>query len=160
MFSQSDPIQIVKKEIRLAEDQIKKAIDEAFRNERNCLLLLDRLVHSNIISLLDFYIYEGRHSFLFSSYEIDLRTFLQSEVRFEDFSRDSTFFSALRELISALCSTHKLHFEKEKHGLDIDAIDYHHDLRPANVLISQDTFILADFELGKIKSRDAPSQTQ
>lgn len=160
MFSQSGAIQVVKKEIRLAEGQIKEAYDEAFRNERNCLLLLDRLVHSNIIPLLGSYTYGGRHNFLFFSYEIDLRAFLQSEHRFKDFSRDFTFFSVLRGLASAFCSIHKLHFEKEKHGLDIDVIGYHHDLRRANVLISQDTFILADFGLGKIKSRDASSQTQ
>ena len=160
MFSQSGPIQVVKKEIRRAEGQTKEAYDKAFHNELDCLLLLERLVHPNIIPLLGSYTYGGRHNFLFPSYEIDLRAFLQSELRFEDFSRDSTFFSALRGLASAICSIHKLHLEKEKHGLDIDAIGYHHDLRPANVLISQDTFILADFGLEKIKSKNASFQTQ
>lgn len=128
MFSQSGSIQVIRKEIRLAEGQIKEAYDEAFHNERNCPLFFDRFVHSNIIPLLGFYSYERKHYFLFFNYEIDLKAFLQSEFRFEDFSPDSTFFSVLRGLASALCSTHKLHLEKEKHGLDIDVIDYHHDL--------------------------------
>lgn len=150
---------MVRKEIRPVEGQTKEAYYETFRNEQNCLLLVDRLAHPNIIRLLGSYTYGERHQFLFPSYETDLRSFLQSESRFGDFSQDFTFFSALRGLASALCSTHKLHLEKEKHGLDIDAIGYHHDLRPANVLISQETFILADFGLGKFKPTNAPSQT-
>lgn len=159
MSSQCGPIQVVRKEVRQTKDQTKEAYDQAFHNEHTCLLLLDLLNHPNIIRLLGAYTYDGRHNFLFPSYETDLRVFLQSKSRFRDFSQDSTFFSALRGLASALCSTHKLHLEKEKNGLNIDAIGYHHDLRPANVLISQDTFILADFGLGKFKSSDAPSQT-
>lgn len=160
MSLQNGPIQIVRKQIRLAKDQTKEEYDKAFDNEYNCLFYLNRLEHPNIIHLLGSYTYGGRHNFLFPSYVMDLRGFLQSESRFGDFSRDFTFFSALRGLASALCSTHKLHLKKEKDGLDIDAIGYHHDLRPANVLVSQETFILADFGLGKFKSADAPSQTQ
>lgn len=160
MSLQCGPIQVVRKEIRQAKDQTKEEYDQAFRNEHTCLLLLDQLNHPNIIRLLGAYTYDERHNFLFPSYETDLRVFLQSKSRFRDFSQDITFFSALRGLASALCSTHKLHLEKEKNGLNTDAIGYHHDLRPANILISQDTFILADFGLGKFKSRDAPSQTQ
>ena len=159
MFSQSGPLQVVRKEIRPIEGQTKEAYYETFRNEHNCLLLLDRLAHPNIIPLLGSFTYGDRHQFLFPSYETDLRRFLKSESRFGDFHRDFTFFSALRGLASALCSTHKLHLEQEKHGLDIDAIGYHHDIRPANVLISQDTFILADFGLGKFKPTNVPSQT-
>ncbi|KAI4169214.1 MAG: hypothetical protein LQ343_005876 [Gyalolechia ehrenbergii] len=156
----SGPIQVVRKEIRQEKGQTKEAYDEAFRNERNCLLLLERLEHPNIVRLLGSYTYGGRHNFLFPSYETDLWAFLQSKSRLGDFSQDSTFFSALRGLASALCHTHKLHLEKEKHGLDIDAIGYHHDLRPSNVLVSQDTFVLADFGLGKFKSSVASSKTQ
>lgn len=158
--SQSCPVQVIRKEIRLAKGQTKDEYDDAFRSERQCLLLLDGLTHPNIIRLLGSYTYEGKHNFLFPSYEMDLRVFLQSESRFGSFSKKPTFFSALRGLTSALCSTHKLHLEKEKHGLEIDRIDYHHDLRPANILVSHDTFILADFGLGKFKPADVPSQTQ
>ena len=150
----------MRKEIRREKCQTEEAYNETFRNEYTCLLLLDRLAHPNIIPLLSSYTYGERHNFLFPAFEKDLRDFLNSEVRFGDFRWDFTFFSALRGLASALCSTHKLHLEKEKHGLDIDAIGYHHDLRPANVLVSQETFVLADFGLGKFKPKDIPSQTQ
>jgi serine/threonine protein kinase len=91
---------------------------------------------------------------------MDLGSFLKSECRFGDFKWDYTFYSALRGLASALCSIHNLHLKKNDCGLDYDAIGYHHDLRPANVLISQETFILADFGLGNLKSANVPSQTQ
>ena len=130
-----------------------------FRNEHNCLLFLDRLAHPNIIPLLGSYTYGEKHNFLFPSYKMDLRSFLQIGSRFGDFDWDFTFFSALRGLASALCITHKLYLEKAKHGVDINAIGYHHDLRPANVLISEETFILADFGLGNFKSANDSSQT-
>ena len=149
----------MRKEIRRRSGQTREEYDKAFRNEHNCLLFLDRLAHPNIIPLLGSYTYGEKHNFLFPSYKMDLRTFLRIESRFGDFGWDFTFFSALRGLASALCSTHKLYLEKAKHGLDINAIGYHHDLRPANVLISEETFILADFGLGNFKSADASSQT-
>ena len=156
---QTGPCQVVRKQIRIAKGHTRESYDYAFFNEHRCLVFLDRLAHPNIIRLLGSYTYSGKHNFLFPSYETDLSAFLENESRFSDFARDATFFSALEGLASALCSTHKLHLEKEKHGLDIDAIGYHHDLRPTNVLISQETFILADFGLSKFKSTDALSQT-
>ena len=123
-------------------------------------MLLARLNHPNIVPLLASYTHQGLHNFLFPSYDRDLARFLNSESREGDFKYDFTFYSALQGLASALSSTHNLHLEQSKHGLDYDAIGYHHDLRPANVLVSDNTFILADFGLGKFKSSDLPSQTQ
>ena len=141
-------------------DQTDEEYNERFLVEQKCLLLLDRLKHPNIIPLLGSYTYSGRHNFLFPHYEIDLWTFFHNDCRYKDFEKNATFFSALCGAASALCSTHKLYLQKEIHGLDIDAIGSYHDLRPSNVLISRDTFILADFGLGNIKSSDAASQTQ
>lgn len=149
-----------KKKIRHAENQIKKTYDKTFYNELDCLFFLNRFLHSNIISLFDFYIYEKRYNFLFFNYEINFRAFFQSEFWFKDFNWDFIFFSVFRGLISAFCSIHKFYLEKKKHDLNIDVIDYYYDFQPANVLISQDTFILADFGIEKIKSKYASFQTQ
>lgn len=70
-----------------------------------------------------------------------------------------TFYSALHGLSSAIASIHQLHLQKSKHGVDFVAIGYHHDIRPVNVLITSETFILADFGLSKLKSIDVSSQT-
>ena len=140
--------------------QSKESYDKAFRNEQRCLVLLNQLNHPNIVPLLASYTYRGEHNFLFPAYEMDLESFFKRGERFGDFSRNFTFCSALRGLAAALCSTHKLHLVEREHGLDLDAIGYHHDLRPVNILISQETFVLADFGLGKFKSKDSLSQTQ
>ena len=150
----------MRKKIRVQKGQSKAAYDKAFSNEQYCLRLLDRLEHPNIIPLLASYTYQGEHFFLFPTYELDLETFFESKTRFGNFRWDFTFFSSLRGLASALCGTHKLHLEEKRNGLDVDLIGYHHDLRPANVLVSQETFILADFGLGRLKPKDVSSQTQ
>ena len=157
--SQRDPIQIVRKKIKRRSRQIRKKYDMLFRNEHNCLLFFDRFAHSNIISLLGFYTYDEKHNFLFFKYKMNFRSFFQIEFRFENFDWDFTFFSIFRGLVSALCNIHKLYLEKVKHGVNINAIEYHHDFRFANVLISEKTFILADFELGNFKSTNDLFQT-
>lgn len=160
MLSQIGPVQVVRKQLRFGKNERKESYDRMFFEELKCLTYLDRLAHPNIIRLLGSYTYGGRHNFLFPCYETDLRDFLKSESRLGDFRLNITFFSALRGLASALCSTHNLHLEKEKHGFNMDAIGYHHDLRPDNVLVSPETFVLADFGLGKFKPVEASSQTQ
>lgn len=91
---------------------------------------------------------------------MDLKMFLKMKTPFGQFQRTITFYSALEGLASALCNTHELHLEGERHGIDFDGLGYHHDLRPANVLVSSETFILTDFGLSKFKPADLPSQSQ
>ena len=150
---------MVRKKIRIQRGQTIESYKKSFLNEQYCLRLLGRLEHKNIIPLLASYTYGGEHFFLFPSYEMDLAAFLKRETRFANFKQDFTFYAALRGLSSALCHTHKLHLVEKNSGLDLDMIGYHHDLRPANVLISRETFILADFGLGRLKSQDSPSET-
>jgi serine/threonine protein kinase len=90
---------------------------------------------------------------------MDLDSFLRRESRFGKFRWDFTFYSALRGLSSALANAHSLRLNQEAHGVDFEAIGYHHDIRPANVLVNQSTFILADFGLGNLKPTPAQSQT-
>ncbi|KAL2038546.1 hypothetical protein N7G274_008593 [Stereocaulon virgatum] len=159
-LSEGSHVQIVRKRLRTQTGQSKEAYDKAFRNEQRCLILLNQLNHPNIVPLLASYTYEREHNFLFPAYEMDLEGFFKRGDRFADFRWNFTFYSALRGLAAALCSIHKLHLVERKHGLDLDAIGYHHDLRPANILIDRETFVLADFGLGKLKSQDSISQTQ
>ena len=123
-------------------------------------MLLTRLNHANIVPLLASYTHQGLHNFLFPAYKSDLAKFLKSSTCHGDLKWSFPFFSALRGLASALSSTHNLHLEQKKHGVDYDAIGYHHDLRPANVLVDNHTFILADFGRGKLKSTEISSQTK
>lgn len=124
-----------------------------------CLRLLNSLRHPNIIPLLGSYTQNDQHYFLFPSLETDLGKFFQGDNLIGDFHRPSTFISAIHGLASALCELHNLHLNAPTHGIEFDAIGYHHDLRPANILVSRESFVLADFGLGNLKPANEPSQT-
>lgn len=123
-----------------------------------CLRLLHQLDHPNIIPLLGSYTYQGEYNLLFPCVAMDLKQCLKGE-RFAMFSWDFTFFSALRGLGSALSKLHRLYLNGKDHKMQFEAIGYHHDIRPANILVNGETFILADFGMGNYKQADELSQT-
>lgn len=130
-----------------------------FEREDKCLRLLNGLNHPNIVPFWGSYTHKKEHYFLFPFIETDLRKFLISESRHGEFRWEFTFHSALTGLASALAKTHRLVLKEEEHGIQVEAIGYHHDLRPPNVLVSHDNFILADFGLGSLKDSDSLSHT-
>jgi serine/threonine protein kinase len=136
-----------------------KEITRELRHEKMCLRLLNQLQHPNIIRLLGSYTHWGEHNFLFPCVDMDMNHFFQRENRFGNFLWDFNFYSALHGLSSALSNTHRLYLNQAEHKVDFEAIGYHHDIRPANILVSKETFILADFGLGNLKEADAQSQT-
>lgn len=138
----------------MQKDQI-----ENFEREDKCLRLLSRLGHPNIIPFLGSYTYREEHNFLFPYIGMDLGKFLKATERYKEFQRDVTFYSALTGLASALSNTHRILLKESEHDVDFEGIGYHHDLRPPNVLVSEDTFILADFGLGSLKDSAALSHT-
>jgi serine/threonine protein kinase len=148
-----DQVPVIRKKLK------SKEITRELQHEKMCLRLLNQLNHPNIIRLLGSYTYRGEHNFLFPCVDMDLKCFFQVEDRFGNFQWGFTFYSALRGLGSALTHTHSLHLIQEAHGVDFEAIGYHHDIRPPNILVSEETFLLADFGLGNLKPADAQSQT-
>jgi serine/threonine protein kinase len=136
-----------------------KEITRKLHNEKMFLRLLNQLRNPNIIRLLGSYTYQEEHYFLFPCIDMDLKHFLREQGRFGKFRSDLTFYSALRGLSDALANTHRLRLNQEAHGVDFEAIGYHHDIRPPNILVSRDTFLLADFGLGNLKSTDSHSDT-
>ncbi|KAI1212575.1 nacht domain-containing protein [Annulohypoxylon truncatum] len=146
-------VQVVRKRLKATGET------EEFKREDTCLRLLNQLNHPNIIPLLGSYTYLDEHNFLFPYFDMDLGSFLKAKTRHQDFQWDSTFYSALTGLASALSSTHHLILNQEHHDIDFEAIGYHHDLRPPNVLVRSDTFVLADFGLGRLKQVEDPSHT-
>jgi hypothetical protein len=90
---------------------------------------------------------------------MDLGKYFQAAEQTEAFRFDFDIFFALCGLASALERTHDLFLEADKHGLDFEGIGYHHDFRPQNILVSGNTFLLADFGLAKLKPADSKSET-
>lgn len=124
----------------------------AFRSERDCLELYRRLRHPNIIPLLGSFTLKGEYNLLFPWYPKTLDAFLEED-RVGLFKNDATFTSAVAGLASALQCVHEANWRSRlkpnfytKHG-------YHHDFRPANILVTDSTFILADFGLSQFASK-------
>jgi serine/threonine protein kinase len=133
--------------------------DRSFYRELRSLRLLHQLKHNNIVPLLGSYTHNDEHHFLFPCLDMDLKHFLNLDHRYGDFCWDSTFSFALSGLASALESTHDLHLTAKKDGIDFDSIGYHYDVRPANVLVDKNRFVLSDFGLGTLKSAEEESAT-
>lgn len=148
---------VVRKRIKILKNNVKTVAD--FENEKKCLELLRGLRHSNIIELLGSYTHRGQHNFLFPLLPLNLADFLRHETRFESFQQNVTFYNALHGLSSAIEAVHNLHIHGQQYQDGLAMIGYHHDIRPKNILVSQSTFILADFGLARFKDADEDSRT-
>ncbi|KAK3374186.1 hypothetical protein B0T24DRAFT_720737 [Lasiosphaeria ovina] len=130
----------------------------AFINEKRCLRLINHPPHPNIVPLLTAYTHSNNYYLLFPRLDMDLRSFLSRPEPFGEFSQRFTFFSALHGLAAALERAHVIRVSDD--GQDFDGFGYHHDLRPANVLVSRETFLLADFGMGKAREGQDLSTTR
>ncbi|KAK6337402.1 hypothetical protein TWF730_002803 [Orbilia blumenaviensis] len=129
----------------------------AYKNELSCLRHFNSTRHRNIIPLLASYTTTEEMCFLFPYIEMDLKAFLQQPIPYGQFRYLHTFFSALHGAISGL---EWIHSVKSNQNLEEQlSIGYHHDLRPANVLVNSETFILADFGMSRSNKSDDDSKT-
>lgn len=90
---------------------------------------------------------------------MDLEQFMKQETRPEGFEEDFAFFAALEGLSSALEKVHNLELNPGDHGVKLVRIGYHHDIRPANVLVGK-SFYLTDFGLARLRREDEGSKTK
>lgn len=148
---------VVRKQLRKQKSDTRE--NPLFQNEKRSLLLLNSRKHPHIIPFFGAYRYGQDLCFLFPVLEMDLEQFFQRDRFFGDFKWDSTFVAALWGLSSALCHVHDVRLQLDTEGVDFLGIGYHHDLRPANILVTEKTFVLADFGMGRLKSADETSQT-
>jgi serine/threonine protein kinase len=144
---------------KLKGEASEPALDVKFKNEIECLGILRRLQHPNIVELLCSFTYLGEYNLVFPKYPLDLERFLKQEEPFGEFIREQTFCDALQGLASALDSVHNVKLTLEDHEVNLHRIGYHHDLRPSNVLVAHNTFLLADFGLARVKDMQTGSKT-
>ncbi|XDG03648.1 hypothetical protein ABKA04_003263 [Annulohypoxylon sp. FPYF3050] len=141
-------LQIVRKQIEAS----RNPNETIFKSERKCLELYRRLNHPNIIHLLGSFTLDGYHNLLFPKYARNLDDFLQDN-RSGKFHSNETFASAVLGLASALEAVHDANWrDRVKPGF-YTKYGYHHDFRPANILVTDSTFILADFGLAQFGAR-------
>ena len=86
---------------------------------------------------------------------MDLNVFLKLEERYKDFHLNTTFYTAFYGLASALEYVHNCDLGEGEENLTMTG--YHHDIRPHNILVRFDTFLLTDFGLAKMNGKDKES---
>jgi serine/threonine protein kinase len=115
-----------------------------------------RLVqHANIVRLVTTFEYRNTYNLLFEPAEYSLKELLSKDTRPPLWRNDVSFFIALQGLASALATLHDFHVSE----LNVQHIGCHHDLKPANVLVKNGTFLLADFGLSRLKPLEGDSKT-
>ncbi|KAF2812458.1 kinase-like protein [Mytilinidion resinicola] len=126
-------------------------------DERAILELLQTLRHPNIVEFLGSYAHHGVHNLLFPYVPMDLKRLLagMAEMPLMD---PHKIYSGIYGLADALNKIHDFTFKDE--NAEISKIGYHHDLRPANILVKNDVFMIADFGLSKLKPDDKDSKTR
>lgn len=133
---------------------VRKAIEKRALNEEQVLSFLRGLRHPSILRLIASYTWNGQHSMLFPLSDCDLDDYLQNP-RPIQFQEHHQVLQALLGLSSALESLHTYVSE----SYQVELIGCHFDLRPKNILVSGDKFLLADFGFSQLKSLEAESET-
>jgi serine/threonine protein kinase len=119
------------------------------------LSVLKRLKHPNVVELLGAYTYGGKHNLIFPFAQGGSLADLMKDPRPSSFRRDEDILIALAGLCSAVCTVH----EQLSDDRTLLGIGCHHDLKPANVLVDNSRFLLADFGLSRFKDSSEDSQT-
>ena len=127
-------------------------------DESEALTLLGNLKQRNIVTLLDAYVHNGIYNLLFLPADMDLKAFLQLQHRKAGFEENRSILKAIHGLSCGLKHLHSFvirgsdESSKSFHGT-------HHDIKPGNILIKGDDFVLADFGLSRLKPLDEDSRT-
>lgn len=127
---------------------------ESASNERHILDLLRTLSHPHIVEFLGSYAHHDVHNLLFPYIETDLQQFLRIDPSMDR----SQCYTQMFGLADALSKIH--HFSYRDKTIDISHIGYHHDLRPANILVKNNVFMIADFGLSRMRADNQDSRTR
>ena len=129
---------------------------ETSANEGHVLSLLRLIRHPNMVQFISSYAYRNTYNLLFERAEGNLENVLLSRSERPSALRsDNSLFQALQGLCSAIAAFH--HFAHPE--LELYLKGFHHDLKPANILVKGSRFFLSDFGLSKLKDMDAKSKT-
>ncbi|KAI1353853.1 hypothetical protein F5Y01DRAFT_322630 [Xylaria sp. FL0043] len=128
----------------LVRKMLKTQGGNAYESELRCLRLLNEVRHTSILDLSGSYTQRNTHNFLFpEATGGDLHDLLREKDRRPQFREDEAMYLAICGLASAL---EQLHYYSND-DLQVELLGCHHDLKPRNILVHEDRFILADFGL-------------
>ena len=117
---------------------------------------LNLLKHPHIVQLLGSYTHRKRHNFIFPQARGGCLQDLFEQERPREFIKDEDVLVALSRLASAISHVHDFFVQ----DFSLSKIGCHHDLRPSNILVDEDRFILADFGLSRFKEQNDGSATE
>ncbi|KAL8689077.1 MAG: hypothetical protein Q9218_005166, partial [Villophora microphyllina] len=144
---------LVRKEFKSAAEYKS---EWASQREQDNLHILCRLKHPNITPLISSYKFRGKVNFLFPRAQGgDLHELLRTRKRPSELASDSVFLLALCRLSSAIEAVHSFTIEE----LDLSMIGCHHDLKPRNILVHGEDFMLTDFGLARLKPATESSKS-
>jgi serine/threonine protein kinase len=116
---------------------------------------LKLLHHPNVIEVLGSYAYRGEVNLVFRRAEGGTLADLLENPPTPAFQSNKAFLKALSGLCSAVSIVHQ-HVSSKT---DLEMIGCHHDLKPANILVENNEFVLADFGLSNLKDAEKDSDT-
>lgn len=105
--------------------------------------------------MLGAYTYQGKNNLIFPLAAGHTLAHLIKNPRPPPFEQDERIIIALTELCSAICAVHK-QFSDDNILLGIGC---HHDLKPSNILVEGNKFLLADFGLSRFREAAENSKT-
>ena len=89
---------------------------------------------------------------------MDLNDLFKMDERYQDFQSNHTFFLAIYGLVSAVEYLHSFRSDGKEDFSTL--VGYHHDIRPHNILVRSDTFVLADFGLANLNEEGRSSTSK
>ncbi|CAZ81471.1 unnamed protein product [Tuber melanosporum] len=147
-----DTVVVARKRIK----HVSAKTEAYFESERGPLELLKTRGHPHIIKLLGSYYQNDDYNLFFPLAEGSLKDLFDGGRPGFDVDTES-FYSSIVGLSSAINHIHN--FTYEMGGKNMNFKGYHHDLKPANILIQQGKFVIADFGLSKFKADANTSST-
>ncbi|CZR67835.1 uncharacterized protein PAC_17734 [Phialocephala subalpina] len=115
--------------------------DSKARSEEQMYRWLNSAANESTIKLYHSYSVNGTLNLLFPQYEMDLYKFLDREKPRSLFSSNQAYYTAIHKLAIALQEFHNFSHK----GFGVERIGCHYDLKPNNILVDCEQFILADF---------------
>jgi serine/threonine protein kinase len=150
------PMIIYPNNCKLVRKELKPQRKESeYKLELRNLTILKLIQDPNIIELLGSYTYQGRHNLIFPLARGGTLSYFIKNIRPPSFKANEKVILALAGLCSAVRAVHK-QFSEDRTLLRIGC---HHDLKPKNIFIQDDKFLLADFGLSRFKDAAAVSDT-
>lgn len=131
-------IKMMRKELHLEDKEKEKVVLQVLHSWQ-------KTQSPHIVHVYAYYKQDEKWNILMPLLQGDVRGLLGKNEQCDYFETDDRYYAQMRNLAKAVASLHSI---LTPSGFNITGI--HHDLKPANVLLHEGNFILADFGIGTL----------